>query len=957
MNETSRPEASAQRMLRLLIDSPFLKSSAGHVLLVVLFYSFLFTLFFSPVLFSGSLLAPGDGLIYHVAYFESKKVFWDTLLGGGFPMTADPQVMAWYPPSLILSLLPGAWNVFVLSAYVMAGCFTYGYVYALTDSKLSSAASGITYGMCGFMMAHLGHTAIIHAAVWIPLIIWSLEMLRRKFSSLWFSIGCLAVACCVLAGHLQIVAYGLILGICYGAALGWKATTGRWRYYMIAALVMLVGLGLAALQILPTLELASLSTRTEYVFSDFVSYSFPHGQLAQLLFPGIFGGLSGYGVPSYFGQWNLTELTGYVGLLPLMLAGVGFVVTRRQAISIFWLCAALVAFLLALGDQTPLAQLVYRLPVVGKFRVPARHFIEMAFATSVLAGIGARAIIRQLVTRALLLKVIAATAALMLAALLYIVSKHSTEYAFIGGHVRLNALPWTNAAVAIPLMIFLAAALALLYWHRNPAHFQRKILLMLVLALDMASFGWFYSWQEFAPSKNILRPPGWAANYQNLLRENYQRVIPVRGTVGKPSEFPTNLSRLWDIPSASVYGPLNLSGMTYLLSLRADASLDSSWKNREDQSLNLAAVRYVFAPRAEPLRDARGILWDALNMDIWLGSGCDHPPRASIKFNLPTPLRATTVDIVSRLACAPPVAEGEEVLRVLITDSAGIVQTKTMLAGRDTAEWAYDCRTVTPQMKHGRAPIYSSFPAKMSDEPCEGHFYLATLPLDGLKDVSRIELQWVGRSGSITIEKVSLIDELNKSSAPVTSSTQDDSRWRFLEENDETLVYENLQAMPRAWLVAEVIALKPDEMLKAIKTSRLADGRAYDPARTAFVEDPSPVMAEQWDASASARITKLSSTGMEVETAASSPAFLVTSDADYPGWQATLDNAPTQIFRANYALRGVRVPAGRHTVRFDFVPQSFYYGAAISAFSLLILLGFLAFPVLSRRAAKSQLLS
>jgi hypothetical protein len=952
MSDISTTDSGARGSRRRLISSPFLKSSKGHALLVVLFYTLLFTLFFSPVLFSGSLLAPGDGLLYHVAYFESKKVFWDTLLGNGFPMTADPQVMAWYPPSLILSLLPGAWNVFVLSAYVMASCFTYGYVYALTREKFASAAAGIIYGMCGFMMAHLGHTAIIHAAVWIPLIIWSLEMLRRKFSPRWFAVGSLAVACCVLAGHLQIVAYALILGVCYLAALGWKAATGRWRYYITASFVMLVGLGLAALQILPTLELASLSTRTEYGFADFVSYSFPRSQLVQLLFPGIFGGLSHYGVPSYFGQWNLTELTGYVGLLSLMLAAAGFIVTRRKAVSIFWLCAALLAFLLALGDQTPLAHLVYNLPVVGKFRVPARHFIEMAFAVSVLAGIGASVIIRRMLTRALLLKILAATCILMLGGALYIISKHEAEYVSGGGVVHLNGLPWANAAAALPLIIFLAAALALLYWHANPSQLWRKVLLMAVLALDMASFGWFYSWQEYAPGKDALRPPTFALNYQTLVQETNQRVIPVRGILGNKGELPPNLSRLWEIPSASIYGPLSLSGTTYLLSMRPDASLDPSWKNSYDQSLNLAAVRYVFLPRPAPLKDAQGIVWDAGNMDIWLGSACDHPPDNSVRFNLPATLRASGVRLVTRLACSPPVPDGAEVARVLITDSAGVTQTKSMLAGRDTAEWAYDCRSVTPQMKHQRAQVFSSFPAKMLDEPCEGHFYVAAIDLDGLTDVSRIEVDWVGHSGALTIEKISLIDEASKSSAPVTSAMQDDSRWRPVEATTETEVYENIKVMPRAWLVAEVLAFKPDEMLKVIKQGRLPDGRAFDPARTALAEDPSAVMAEEPDAEAFARITQLSSTTMEVQTASSAAAFLVTSDAEYPGWQATLDDAPVPIFRADYALRAVRVPAGRHTVRFTFRPKSFYYGSAISAFSLLILLGFLASARLGRKVSK-----
>jgi hypothetical protein len=957
MNGTSTPESSARSLSRRLTGSPFLNGPAGHALLVVLFYSLLFTLFFSPVLFSGSLLAPGDGLLYHVAYFQSEKVLWDTLLGGGFPMTADPQVMAWYPPSLILSLLPGAWNVFVVSAYVMASCFTYGYVHALTRSRLASAASGVIYGMCGFMMAHLGHTAIIHAAVWIPLIIWSLEMLRRKFSPGWFAVGSLAVACCVLAGHLQIVVYGLILGGCYLAVLGWRAMIGRWRYYLAASLALLTGLGLAALQIFPTLELAGLSTRSEYGFSDFASYSFPLKQVVLLVFPGVFGGLSHYGVPSYFGEWNLTEMTGYVGLMPLMLAGVGFVATRRQAVSVFWLCAALVAFLLALGDQTPLAQLVYRLPVVGNFRVPARHFIELAFAVSVLAGMGARAISRQEVARRLMVRTAWVVGGLVLAGLIFLFLKHSTEYVLEGGAVRLNGLPWANAAVMLPVVVFLATALTLLHWHRNPARFPRKLLLLLVLVIDMGSFGWFYSWQEFSPPKNILSPPALAANYLNSLRDTHQRVIPVRGILGAPGEMPPNLSRLWGIPNASAYGPLSLSRMTYLLSMRGDASLDPSWKEPDNQSLNLAAVRYAFLPRPEPIKDERGILWDAENMDIWLGAGCDHPALTSVRFDLARPLRATRVGIVSRLACSPPVADGVEVARLLVTDAAGNVQTKNLLAGRDTSEWAYDCRVVTPQVKHGRAQVFSSFPAKMYDEPCEGHFYLAQLDLDGRKDVSRVEMQWVGASGAMTIEKVSLIDEVGKSSAPINSLMKENSRWRLVEDAAEARVFENLQARPRAWLVPEVVALNPDEILKAVKTSRLPDGRVYDPSRTALAEDPRPVMAEQPDASASARVTRLTPTTMEVQTLSSSPAFLVTSDADYPGWRATVDGAPVQIFRVNYGLRGVRVPSGSHQVRFEFRPQSFYYGAGVSAFSLLILLGFLAFPVLRGRTAKSQLLS
>ena len=61
------------------------------------------------------------------------------------------------------------------------------------------------------MMAHLGHTAIIHAALWLPLVIWSLERLRSGFSGPWFIAAVVSVACSVLGGHLQVSVYVLVL--------------------------------------------------------------------------------------------------------------------------------------------------------------------------------------------------------------------------------------------------------------------------------------------------------------------------------------------------------------------------------------------------------------------------------------------------------------------------------------------------------------------------------------------------------------------------------------------------------------------------------------------------------------------------------------------------------------------------------------------------------------------------
>jgi len=945
-----------QRGIRnILSDSMKPDGTLRHCLFVLLFFSLFFTIFFSPVIFHNSLLAPaagvglGDAVVSHLPFYLSEKLSWDPLLSCGFPMIADPQAMSWYPPALLLSLIPGTWNIFVISAYVMAACFAYGYVYTLTESRAAALTGGISYSMCGFMFAHMGHTAMIHSAVWLPLIIWSLEMLRRKVSRFWFAIACVAVASCVFAGHLQIVVYSLVVSSAYALVMGWSAPIGRNRFYLLTALLLILGLGLSAIQILPTAELASFSMRTNYAFSDFVSYSLPFKQLPLLVFPASFGGLAHYGTTPYFGEWNLIEMTGYVGLLPPILAAIGFFAWRRKTVSIFWLCVGVLALILALGERTALASLIYHLPVLSRFRVPARHFIEMAMAVSVLAGLGVQAVLRKEVTKRLVLITIFASALVITISLLVLLSNKLSGYALAKGVAPLNMLPWANSAVGTPIVIFLIAAATLLYWHKQPNSLLRGALVLSLLVIDLASFGWFFNWHESSPRKEILNAPVAAAEYRDLLNESHERMLSVRGTLGTVDELPPNLSRVWGITNATGYGPLLPARIMYLLSMLPDGSIASTWKNADDQSLNLTSVRYVFLPGSGTTKDARGITWNEENMDTWLGSGCDHPRRDSVRFNLATPFRATSVGLVSRLACSLSLKDGEEVARASLTDTDGNVQTVSILAGRDSSEWSYDCPNIKPKMGHSRAEVFSSFPAKMYEESCQGHFYSAKLRLNDAKPITSVEIQWVGRTGAMTVEKITLIDELTNSSEAISPLSIEGSQWRFIKEAGEARIYENPRAMPRAWLVPEALNLKPEDILSAIKTSKLPDGRAFDPSRVALVEEPLSFASQANDQPTSTRITQFSNTYMEVQTASTSPSILVTSDVYYTGWQATLDKAPVQIFRADYALRAMKVPAGTHTIRFEFVPKTFYYGVAISIFSLLLLVGLLALSSLRER--------
>jgi hypothetical protein len=173
-------------------------------------------------------------------------------------------------------------------------------------------------------------------------------------------------------------------------------------------------------------------------------------------------------------------------------------------------------------------------------------------------------------------------------------------------------------------------------------------------------------------------------------------------------------------------------------------------------------------------------------------------------------------------------------------------------------------------------------------------------------------------------------------------SPPDPARWRPAGEAGEVAVFENLRALPRAWLVSEVRTLPAEAILGAIRTSRLPDGSPFDPSRTALVEVGPARLEVERDPEARVALAGLGATEVDVEVASRVPAFLVLSDIDYPAWRAEIDGTPAAILRTDYILRGVAVPAGAHRVRFVFAPGLFYAGAAVSALAALALLALLA---------------
>jgi hypothetical protein len=157
-------------------------------------------------------------------------------------------------------------------------------------------------------------------------------------------------------------------------------------------------------------------------------------------------------------------------------------------------------------------------------------------------------------------------------------------------------------------------------------------------------------------------------------------------------------------------------------------------------------------------------------------------------------------------------------------------------------------------------------------------------------------------------------------------------------------VFELPRWLPRATVVGEYRMVSP---ARAILDS--VASAAHDPARVTLLEkDPGLALGPVAGATASITRYRLNDVTVEVDTPG--PALLRLADLWYPDWVATVDGRPAEILKADYLLRAVAVPAGRHRVEFRFASRAMRQGLMLSGASLLVTLGLLGAGLLRRRS-------
>ncbi len=151
--------------------------------------------------------------------------------------------------------------------------------------------------------------------------------------------------------------------------------------------------------------------------------------------------------------------------------------------------------------------------------------------------------------------------------------------------------------------------------------------------------------------------------------------------------------------------------------------------------------------------------------------------------------------------------------------------------------------------------------------------------------------------------------------------------------------------LPRAGIFANWRSgLSDDEVLATLPR------KTWNPRQEVLIAEkiPAPEIGDTNATVVAARYESYDPKRIVLSTEAETSTVLLLNDKHHPAWKVVVDGKPTKLLRANYLMRGVHLPAGKHEVEFRFSPSENSIRVSLSGFGLgvlaILVLAFLPRP-------------
>ncbi len=938
--ESHRDLKSLRRLSRKIIPALIFISITG--------------LFFRQLIFGNLILARGDTFLYFYPYWHQaaealrigKVPLWNPNLFMGAPFLANSQSGFFYPlnwPFWLLLPTPYAVSASILLHIMIAGLGIYLVARrCLSLSGQASLVSAILFALGGYFTAKVEHINQLQGLAWLPwywVVICQCRLMKGEWRSTLKTLAGLAglIAMQVLAGHLQTAFISLVSVTVW--LLVKSLFTSRQRvaadrsnenfhnrlttFIFAMFLLLLAGL-LASLltgaQLLPTLELSLQSSRQGGLpVNEALSFSLHPLLLSRSLLPD-------------FSQSLFTE---YIAVLPvtaLFLAMLGAWSVRERPDILPFIIITISGLFLAFGIFNPIYHIMVRFPGFDLFRVPARWLVLYAFGVALIAGVGWDLVLVSQPHHVNPSKVkkplISGVLVIIFLIIWQIVAVPLARFIPVGAEASVR-LPSVITLLGQSLETLLAFSLlgGIAYFSRRD-RLRTTILAVVLITVMLAESRILPYSNPTSPEAFFgIRPP--AARLQ-ALKDCEEVEEDCTNHTGRFLSLSDILFDIGDQPEIDTIYREQLSDQArydYTVAIKQKEIIGPNLPMVYDlESVDgfdggvLPLKSYVemmslVLPDDEQTKDGRlreyltkvpeGRWLDLFNVQYIITDKVGDSWRREVFFDLQMPITLTHKIPSVNIGYIPPFEATE--LWLLARGEPGTIKINNI----DGRVWRIKTERLEPDLYRAQFPESSTGPSieifrcdleSHEDGNCPNDWQLLGLALVDIRD------------GSF------------RSLVP--------GNYQLLHSGD-VKIFQNLDALPRAFTVSKWMTLKDQEVI--LNQMRQDE---FDPSELALIHGGS-VTKNSGDGQSSAIITKYEPERVVVEIESKSDSFLILTDAYYPGWKATLNGEPAPIYKADLMFRGVAVPAGQHEVEFTYEPASYRLGKIFSLAGLLLITIFL----------------
>ena len=328
-------------------------------------------LFFSRVLFNPREHIPYDIEGFHLplaAYIarcvrEHILPLWAPYPYCGVPIHADIQAQLFYPLtwiSLLLGNLSAGHKLYYWIEWqiplhmILAGLLTFSLLRYLGLAIAPAFFGATVYQLGGFFASQAQHLGAVCCGAWLPLVLLSVWKLKRGVTATGIAMLAVGVALSVLSGFTAASVVVLAAAAMATIALVLSART-KFRFVASVLGGVISGLGLSAIQLIPTYQLTGLSVASERAQAEGTGGGLRIQSLASLVFPNYYHIFTPFDSSRFKLHINFTFLYIYCGILTVLLVLAAPMMKRAIHAWLFFSFTVISAVWM-LGDETP----VYR---------------------------------------------------------------------------------------------------------------------------------------------------------------------------------------------------------------------------------------------------------------------------------------------------------------------------------------------------------------------------------------------------------------------------------------------------------------------------------------------------------------------------------------------------------------------------------------------------------------------